>query len=241
MSKVVATPNRQLSAALLKLDKTAYKHVASDDNSSEFLKITLEKGNRANGLPGHVMCVSGSNEKTQRSFYTHAADLLDEFVVFRMAFIRYGEGEMRHNVFDRALYTDAPDEFFVAVSRLDGEFIVMQHGENWAKDRTFVRSSSFADWYGKDAKKRLEVVRAKLTALQNSLKHGNGGVVYDERATVRAGKLTAYGQYVIDNGKRQDAALKDWRASHGYEAATQPSDAGDYNVAMLESQATATS
>jgi len=208
--KVVPTNSRELSAALLKLDRRAYRHVATTGDTSEYLRIELVKGRASKNLAGYVQCIAApSGEKSVTPYMVHVNDLaLTDFVVFRMAFIVYGKGEIKHPVFERAAYTDMPTDFFMAVNRLDGTYIPLVKTTDG-----FSVSTVIVDNYPNHESDRMDTIRAKLTALMNALKNGvSKDFTYDMRESVTRDNKgrTAYGQFLDDKGK-PDAALKTWK------------------------------
>ncbi len=216
MSQVNSTPNRRLSAALLSLDKVAYRHIESSKENSEFLKIQVVKGTAKVGGIDTVLCVDLANsEKSLHGFYVHASDLRSEAVVIKVSFITYGKGTIQHPVFARTSFTQDVVEFYVAVNNLTDAVTTLLKG----KGNEFTRDSVLTNVYGKNANTRSAIVLDKLAALQNALKGGMPKLgeteklraFYDQRVGARDGKVTPYGNYLRDNGKREDAALKAWR------------------------------
>ncbi|APU89056.1 hypothetical protein Rctr85_029 [Virus Rctr85] len=202
-----ATVTRRLSAALLRADKRIVRHEKTANNVSSYVALTLVKGGKAQGLDGYVRAADlSAGENRVRTYWEHASDLRENAVVVKVQILTYGKGELPHPYFaNRTRFAEDVVEFWLAMPSLNAADAVVL-----GKDSDgYFRSDILKDIYGGRANAMLESVVRHIVAAQNML--ANGGMdVYDARETVRGDRVTPFGQFCLDNGKRQDKALRDY-------------------------------
>lgn len=199
---------RRLAAALLKADKKIVRHEKSTSNVSTYVSLTLVKGTKQNGLEGYVRVIDPTSKGIFNGTWEHVSTQFSGAVLVKVNWLTYGLGELPHAFFaGRNKYAEDSVEFFVAMPTLDvKDAIVLAAGK---EKGTFIRSDILTDIFGGKANSMLESVVRHIVAVQNML--ANGGMdSYDVRETVRGNRVTPYGQYVLDNGKRQDKALQEF-------------------------------
>lgn len=201
--------NRRLSAALLRSDKTVTRHEATKNAVSEYTRFTLRQ---SRGLKGYVDTVKVTDNAVMPITPVHAADFTpdsEDFLVVTVRLLTYGEGAIQHPYFqNRKSYTEAVTEFILAVRDLSkGEVYVCHRQSNDHIVRTQPdKVDELLSPHGK-TKDVIAKVVAHIIAANNEI--NNGGIkAYDSRESVRAGKLTPYGQFLKDSGK-PDKAMSD--------------------------------
>lgn len=129
----------------------------------------------------------------------NAANLKNEqYVIFQVTLLAYIHGEITHSVLATKGWTEQKTPFYVGVRGAAGarETIVMSRtGKNYFRSTVFEKQAQAA----------MRVIEGLIVRVQ---KHNKPE---DSRMGVVAGKLTAYGQWCLQEGKRGDQTLQDWR------------------------------